>query len=240
MTPEDAILFNEANRLGEALWARSLQIEGLNNDPKMVSIMLFRRLWSHHRGYAVLHNAHLSLEADIILRSSIEAAICIAANYRLPGGLWVKLQQDALHTLTNQQIKHFRDMGDKEMEREAEATRRWLQNRLPPGFKGEKLDMKVLAETGNVAMLYGFYRGLSGTSSHVTGLSILRGVVSGDDTTLQDEWTAVSQKTRHLWQIATTLQASLFHSVLIGENSYAETAIALAERLNERLAVAGF
>jgi hypothetical protein len=36
--------------------------------------MLFKRLWSNHRGYAVLWNNRLQTESDIILRSGIEAS----------------------------------------------------------------------------------------------------------------------------------------------------------------------
>lgn len=238
MIAEDALLFNETNRLGAALWQRTLATVGLNNDPKMVSCMLFKRLWSHHRGYALLYNGGLPVESDTILRSSIEAAICIAANYKSPDGLWTQLQQDALLTL-NGQINQFRDMGDKEMEREAGATRRWLAERLPPGLRAAKLSMQALAKLGEVDMLYRFYRGLSGTSSHVTGLSVMRGVVTDQNLDMQDAWTELTSKSHHLWQIAATLQGSLLHALLLDETNHAQTSIALAKRLNDRLEAAG-
>lgn len=92
MKANDAIVYNLTNRLGGALWKRSTEISGLNTDKKMVSIMLFKRLWSHHRGYALLHNATLYIETDTLLRSSVEAAICIAANFNIEAGLSLQLR----------------------------------------------------------------------------------------------------------------------------------------------------
>lgn len=175
-----AALFNETNRLGRALWEKSEEVSGINSSPKMVSIMLFRRLWSHHRGYALMFNDNLNVEADILLRSSVEAAICMAANYHLPDGLWHPLKQDALHTVLGQ-VKQFRDADDVELVKETEAMCRWLRKDLPADAKGKKLDMNDLAEGGKVPILYHLYRGLSGTSSHVSGLSIMRGVVTEEN-----------------------------------------------------------
>lgn len=83
MVADDAVLFNDTNRLGAALWAKTLQTEGLNSDPKMVSCTLYKRLWSHHRGFALLYKEGLVVESDTLLRSSIEAAICLCANFQM-------------------------------------------------------------------------------------------------------------------------------------------------------------
>lgn len=238
MVAEDAILFNETNRLGTALWAKTLEAEGLNNDPKMVSCTLYKRLWSHHRGYALLYKDGLVVESDTLLRSSIEAAICLCANFHTEGGLWTQLKQDALHTLTAQ-IKQAREINDKELERDGEKARRWLASRMEPDTKARKMEMKDLADDGKVPMLYRFYRGLSGTSSHVTGLSIMRGVVTRDEPNMQEAWTDFTQKTHHLWQIAAVLQGSFCHALLLDDDDLAETSIALAKRLHVRLEAAG-
>lgn len=238
MIADDAILFNKTNRLGAALWARTLRTEGLNSDPKMVSCTLYKRLWSHHRGYALLYKDGLVVESDTLLRSSIEAAICLCANFHTEGGLWTQLKQDALHTVTSQ-IKQAREIDDKDLERDGEKARRWLASQMEPNIKARKLEMKDLADDGKVAMLYQFYRGLSGTSSHVTGLSIMRGVVTPDEPTMQEAWTDLTKKTHHLWQIAAVLQGSFCHALLLEDEELAETSIDLAKRLHLRLEAAG-
>lgn len=238
MVADDAILFNEANRLGAALWAETLRTEGRNGEPKMVSCALYKRLWSHHRGYALLYKDGLVVESDTLLRSSIEAAICLCANFHAEEGLWAQLKQDALHTVGSQ-IKQAREIGDKELERDGEAARRWLASQMEPGVKPRKLEMKALADDGKVPMLYQFYRGLSGTSSHVTGLSIMRGVVSPAQPAMQEAWLDLTERTHHLWQIAALLQGGFCHALLLDDEEMAETSIALANRLDVRLEAAG-
>lgn len=238
MVADDAILFNETNRFGASLWSKTLGAEGLNNDPKMVSCTLYTRLWSHHRGYALLYKDGLVVESDTLLRSSIEAAICLCANFHNEGGLWTQLKQDALHTVTAQ-VKQARESGDKELERDGERARRWLASQMEAGLKARKLDMKDLADVGKVPDLYRFYRGLSGTSSHVTGLSIMRGVVTPEEPDMQDAWSDLTRKTHHLWQIAATLQGGFCHALLLDDDALAETSIALAKRLHIRLEAAG-
>ncbi|MCO8030819.1 hypothetical protein NI454_12765 [Brevundimonas diminuta] len=110
---------------------------------------------------------------------------------------------------------------------------------MEPNIKARKLEMKDLADDGKVAMLYQFYRGLSGTSSHVTGLSIMRGVVTPDEPTMQEAWTDLTKKTHHLWQIAAVLQGSFCHALLLEDEELAETSIDLAKRLHLRLEAAG-
>ncbi|MES3027659.1 MAG: DUF5677 domain-containing protein [Pseudomonadota bacterium] len=238
MVADDAILFNETNRLGAVLWAKTLGTEGLNNDPKMVSCVLYKRLWGHHRGYALLYNGGLVVESDTLLRSSIEAAICLCANFHTDGGLWIQLKQDALHTVTAQ-IKQAREIDDKELERDGEKARRWLAAQMEPGLGARKLEMKDLADDGGVPMLYQFYRGLSGTSSHVTGLSIMRGVVSPNEPAMQEAWADLTKRTHHLWQIAAMLQGSFCHALLLNDEELADTTLGLAKRLQLRLDVAG-
>ncbi len=181
------------------------------------------------------------IEADTLLRSTIEASICIAANAHLEGGLWGELKRDALHTVTRQ-IAQAREAEDKDLERDGEKMRRWLSDLLPKGVGGKKLEMKTLSEAGKVPMLYGFYRALSATSSHVSGLSIMRDVVGvdGEGQDLQHEWSEVTYRSHHLWQIAAVLQASFLHALMIEEQGHADAALAMARRLEACLAQAGF
>lgn len=127
--------------------------EGLSSDPKMVSCALYKRLWSHHRGYALLYKDGLVVESDTLLRSSIEAAICLCANFHTEDGLWTQLKQDALHTVMSK-IKQAREVDDKDLERDGEKACRWLASQMEPNFRARKLEMKTLADDGKVPMLY--------------------------------------------------------------------------------------
>lgn len=234
-TPDELAIFDDISRLGRALWANSRDVVGLNTDPKMYSVMLFKRLWSNHRGYTVLWNNALNLESDIILRSGIEAAICIAANFKLRTDFIDLMHRDAASTLQGQ-IKLFRDEGDSEMVRKAEAELRNLQARLSAGTKAVKLNWKSLAEQGGVHELYSWHRMLSGVSSHVTGQSILRGVVGASDDgarELQNEWQGLTRKMHLMMMAGTTLQGSLIHAGMIDDEAHVQVALSLVNRMND-------
>ncbi len=90
MVADDAILFNKTNRLDEALWAKTVRTEGLKSGPNMVSCTRYKRLWSHHSGYALLYKNGLVVESDTLLRTLIEAAVCLCANFQTEAGLWTQ------------------------------------------------------------------------------------------------------------------------------------------------------
>ena len=233
-TSDELVIFDDISRLGASLWAKSREVEGLNSDPKMISIMLFKRLWSNHRGYAVLWNNALNLESDIILRSGLEAAICIAANFRLRADFVCLMRQDAAFTLQGQ-IKLHRNEGDGELVQQGEAVLRDLQARLPAGSKAAKLDWKSLAEQGGVPELYAWHRMLSGVSSHVTGLSVLRGVteVPNDGmAVMQSELQGLTRKMHLMMMAGATLQGSMLHAGMIDDEAQVQTALALANRMD--------
>ncbi len=144
---EEAKLYNAVTALAQTLAKLSDGIEGLSTDPRMFSAMLFQRLWSNHRGFTVLWNEHRFLEADIILRSGIETAICIAANFRLRDDFVMLMRQDAAHTIAGQ-IKIRRREGDTEGVREAEAMLHMFRDQLPEGKKPAKLQWDSLADAG--------------------------------------------------------------------------------------------
>lgn len=229
---EDAIL-TEVSSLAATLWKVSTEVSGSNRDPKMFSIMLFKRLWSNHRGYVSMHDQHLSLEADIILRSGLEAAICIAANYHLREGFLALLKQDAAHTLLGQ-IKVNRESGATELVKEGEAILRQLKRSFPADLKPSRLNWKDLAERGKTPELYRFHRMLSGISSHVTGMSILKGVVAEDSDSEQTwaEFHSLTRRMHLMMMIGATLQGSMLHSAMIGEDKVTLAAKQLAHRLD--------
>lgn len=234
-TQEDGRLFNEVTALTRSLWASSSRIEGLSSDPKMISIMLYRRLWSHQRAFALLYNQHLNIDADNAVRGSIEAAICVAANFHQDGGFWHQLRLDAVKTLTGQ-ITMFRELGIKDLEREAEAQRRDFLRGLPEGSKGEQLKMEGLAKIGQVPQLYSWYRQISAISTHVTGMSILRGVVPGGSPDVPDPIVLLTRRLYPFWQIGAAILASRLHARMIEDSGNELAATDLAKRLDSRSA----
>jgi hypothetical protein len=215
-----------------SLWDISKVIEGLNTDPKMFSIVLFKRLWSNHRAFTLLWNSDFRLEGDIVLRSGLEAAICIAANFQLREDFVQLMRRDAAFSVQSD-IKMVRDKGAKQAVAEAEAVLRMLLAGLPDGVKAAKLNWKDLAERGGVKQLYGFHRALSGRSSHVTGLSILPDFALVDETPeKQDELRGLTKKMHLMMMAGATLRGSLIHAQMIDAQNHIGTANGLVERLN--------
>lgn len=229
-TPEEAALFNDVSRLAAALWAKSETIEGLNTDRKMISVILFQRLWGNHRGYTLLRNQGLHLEAEIVLRSAIETAICIAANFELRHEFVALLRRDAAHTLQGQ-IKLERANADALAVSEAEHALREVTEGLPPGVGAARLQWERLATQSRVPHLYDWHRRLSGLSSHVTGFSILRNVMSDDVEELQHEVRALTRKLHLMMLAGSTAQASITHATMIGDEAARMTGSDLMTRL---------
>jgi len=232
MTPIQAAVYDDITSLASRLWTASGTVEGLNTDPKMFSVMLFKRLWSNHRGYTVLFNANLPVESDIILRSGVEASICIAAMHHLGEEFVLLMKRDAAHTVSGQ-IKQHRDGDEADLVREAEAILRDLLRGLPEGVKPAKLDWRDLATKGQVPVLYNIYRQLSGVSAHVTGMSILPGVEFIGRPTPHDNFRKTTQKSHPLWMMAATLHGALLHAGMIDEVELLAEAVELAQRLNK-------
>lgn len=232
-TIEELAIFNEITQLGSSLWVSSLKLSGLSTDPKMFSIMLYKRLWSNHRGFAHLWRNSLPLEADIILRSGVEAAICIAANFRLQDRFLILMRQDAASTVTGQ-IKIHRANGEQDLVRDGEAALRDLLIGLPNG-KAARLNWQLLASEGRVPQLYDWHRMLSGISSHVTGLSVLRGVTDETDrmNNLQAELRDLNEKMRPMMMAGATLNGIMHHAGMIDDRRQLEAALSLIDQLNE-------
>lgn len=228
-TPDELSLYDGVSGIASSLWAKSTEISGLNSDPKMLSIMLFKRLWSHHRGFTLLWNAKLYTEADILLRAGLEAAICIAANFELRESFVSLMRSDAAFTVMGQ-IKLHRAAGDTELVRNAEAALRDLQAGL--SAKAAKLEWATLADQGKVPQLYAWHRMLSGVSSHVTGLSILRGVISDSSEELQDELRALTRKMHLMMMAGATLHGSMLHAGMIDDAEAVEATSKMMDRMN--------
>lgn len=227
---DELAIYDDISKIGERLWRISTAVEGLNTDPKMLSIMLYKRLWSNQRGYTALWKMNLNLEADIVLRSALEAAICIAANAKLREGFFLLLSKDAAATIQGQ-IKIHRDNQAYDLVREGEAALRLLQAKLPVGDKPATLRWKELAEQGGSPQLYSFHKMLSSASSHVTGLSILRGVTNEPMDANQREISELERKMHLMMMAGAMLQGARLHSVMIEAYAELEIATALTDRL---------
>lgn len=192
--------------------------------------MLYKRLWSNQRGYTDLWKMNLNLEANIVLRSAVEAAICISANAKLREEFVLLMSRDAAATIQGQ-IKTNRDNEAYELVKEGEATLRLLQAKLPVGVKPATLRWKELAEQGGAPQLYSFHKMLSSVSSHVTGLSILRGVTNDRMDAEQREIRELERKMHLMMMAGAMLQGARLHSVMIEAYAELEIATTLTDRL---------
>ncbi|MGE0776206.1 MAG: hypothetical protein AB7G25_04975 [Sphingomonadaceae bacterium] len=231
VTNDELALFDEISLLAKTLWENSVGMEGLNTDPKMFSNALFKRLWSNHRGYTLLWNNVFRLESDIILRSALEASICIAANMVLKEEFVLLMKRDAAFTLLGQ-IRSQREDGETKMVRDGEALLRQIQAELPEGQKPAKLQWKELAEIGGVPLLYTWHRMLSGVSSHVTGLSVLDGFGGQGLDDKHAELSKLNRKMHLMMMAGAMLQGTIFHAIMIEQNTAFDAAMALAKRMD--------
>lgn len=231
-TTDELSLFNDITAHAASLWDKSRTATGRSDDPKMFSIMLYKRLWSNHRGYIILWNTRLQTESDIILRSSIEASICLAANYEMRDKFVQLMHGDAIFTLKGQ-IKMWRDEGSMDMVSQSEAVLRDVQSRFRGDTKPARLDWKGLAEQGKVPDLYGWHRMLSGLSSHVTGASILTAVEPADGSNLAAELGSLQRKMHLMMMAGATLQGSLRHGGMLEDEQSCSDTVALLTRLSQ-------
>jgi len=233
-TDEELAISVEISGLGESLWAKSEKVTGRLTDREMLSVLTYRRLWSNHRGFVQLWRNSLPTEADIILRSGLEAAICIAANRRLGPQFGIVLRQDAAFTV-EAQIELHRRNGDGERVAENEEILRGLVAGLPEGVTPARLDWEALAKEGQVPRLSEWHRQLSGVASQVTGVSIIYGVTDETEKVrkMQDRWRELRNRMRPMMMCSATLTGSLHHAEVIESAGHLEAARELTERMND-------
>jgi hypothetical protein len=231
-TPHELALFDKVTRYAATIWNKTAGVEGLSNDPRMFSAMLFKRLWSNHRGYVVLWKEGLHLEADIVLRSGIEASICIAACHHLRERFVQRMHGDTIYTLKSQ-IKLWREEGADDMVRLCEATLRDLRSRFSSDTKPDRLRWEELAKAGQASHLYGWHRMLSGVSSHVTGVSVLPGVEDVADPSATPD-IGPHQRKMHLMMMAgATLTGCLRHAGTFDDEPGCAEAVDLMGKLGD-------
>jgi len=237
LTADEIAIFEEISKLGRDLNQSSLKITGNMGDPRFISVILFRRLWGHHQGFKLLWDAELGIESATILRSGIEATICIAANFKMQEDFARLIREDAAFTL-GKQTRLYQEIGADDLVTKAKENTAPLLEGVKAGEKPGKLDWKSLAESGKLPQLYRDYINLSGVSAHITGLSVMRGVVGaeendGKDVLLQNKWSALDRVHHYRGMACATLTACHFHSRMIDDDENFAKADDLVRVMNE-------
>jgi len=204
----------------------------MSHAPEGVSTMLYTRLWSNHGAYLTLWKAGHRLEADIILRSAVEAAICLAANKVLGKAFYPLILADLATTLKTR-ASQFRSAGSTRLAQEAEE----LRQRLMPRTEGKRgyLNWSVLAEASGHPELYDLHQHLSSSAAHVAAYSMMRGV-TGEDGTLaaQHAELAVIEGARHpVFMANATLLGATMHAEVAGAAEFLARSQTLISRSNQ-------
>ena len=231
-TSDEKGLFDEISQLADVVWEKSKDVAGTMADPKLVSVILFKRLRANHRGYAVLWNNECYMEGEIIVRSAVETAICLAANSKMGDEFPSLMRRDAAATLKGQITLH-KEAGDTERAKSTEAALHFLESKFAEGEKPAYLQWKSLAEAGEVPLLYNFHKMLSGMSSHVTGLSLIRGIGDAETEEMQSELLSLSKRSYFNMMAGATLHGSLIHAGMIDDAEIAASALLLVNRMND-------
>jgi hypothetical protein len=231
ISDDEIKIYNEVAELVERLHDLAEGIFKQHTGQKVISCILHKRLCTNQRGFKALWEAGLDLEASIILRSAIESAICLAANFKLAGEFVSYIKRDAAKAAfvrinINQKKKNYKNT------KYYEGLLELMKSRLPTNSKPAFLDWSNLAEIGSVPQLYTFHKMLSGVSSHVTGIYLLRGVETVETHEINRETEKRDRASHFAMMTASMLIGAEMHATMI--EAHAEVAIAIA--LKQKLA----
>lgn len=166
-----ASILDDVGHLIDRSIARARNLEGTTHDPRIIAIFLLRRLRGHRNAFATLTNADLHLDAEIILRSSIETAICLG-NLSNRGEAFIEdLRSDAARTIKGQ-IPIWFDVSRELGQEAADGLDLLFGPTRADGGKHVFFEWSTLATQAALPELYRWYKHLSGTSVHVTGVSV--------------------------------------------------------------------
>lgn len=224
---EWAALANDQQKVGARLWTATQGWQGLNTDPRLFSCQLYHRLWAHTRAFNVLFSNKLNDDAEIIVRSAIEVAICFASLKAKPAEFVTAIREDAAFT-TEGQIPLW-TRADAELGAEAAATIALVFGPPANGKKYQKLDFPALAKGAGVAKLHDWHKHLSATAVHVTGLSIMKSVEAAG----QSEWTATRKGFSIGMSCAAFQLGMTVHAEMIEANEISDELMILAERFEK-------
>lgn len=118
------------------------------------------------------------------------------------------------------------------MVKSSEVALRYLQDGFAEGEKAAFLDWKSLAKAGGQPLLYNFHKMLSGLSSHVTGLSLIRGIGDAETEEMQAKLQGMNKRNYFNMIAGATLHGTLIQSGMIDDEGCTEEALALVERMN--------
>lgn len=210
---------NQLGEIGTDLWKFSVPLEGWSSDPRMFSVMLYQRAWSNFKGFTLLWANHLNLESEILLRSCIEATICLR-NLEVRREMFVAdLRRDAADTL-NGQMKLYSALGGDNLAAEAKAASAAFSQDQATGMTPKRLQLEKLAAATGSDIFYQQYKALSGTSAHVTGMSLITNVADAADGRAADEKAKADRETKRehaLMVMCLTMHAaSEAHATMVG------------------------
>lgn len=231
LTFDEKCFMDDLSAFGQALFSHSCTVEAQVGTPKAVSLMLFNRLWSNYRGYVVLWKAGHTLEAQIVLRAAIESTICISANAEMGEAFYSLLLGDLAATI-KKLIKIWRDMDAGDLVKSYEARLRSLPAGTPE--KPTTFSWDELAKAGGMSRLYEQHRFLSATSSHVTALSVMRGVTAGEGSgeALQSALLDIEGANGPMLACCALLIGCKYHANIVGSNDFCAGAAALESQFS--------
>jgi len=213
--------------IGEELRTRTVGMEGFSSDPNMVAATVFMRAWSHMTAFSTLWRAGHNLECEIILRCTVETAICMANLQCRPTEFIEELREDSAHTMRGQikmMQKHKFDFVDEV----AAGT-----NDIFGNVKGKGLNWSDLADKAYVGDLYTYHKAISATAAHVTGISLLRAIDRGVD----EPESQVDARERIMgWMCASLLTIFLTYARI---QSFDDLILRTAMVANEMMTLAG-
>lgn len=200
--------------IGNSLGQASTNVVATGDDPKFLSLALFWRAWNHFHAFTMLWKAELYIDAEIILRSTIETAICLANLNARRMDFTSDLMADLSHTMGGQ-VKMLRRA---QFDFSEEVAEQWAEELKT---KGARMDLETLAKDGHVDNLYAFHRLLSAYSVHITGMSVGRHCPVGDE---DDEWNKTLEATKEadrrrsvVWMLTAMTATLLAHAEIIDD-----------------------
>lgn len=220
-----ATFANDQQKIGAKLSGLTGGWTGLNTDPRLFSCQLFHRLWAHIRAFNLLFSHRLTDDAEIVLRSAVEVAICFASLNSKPVEFVAAVREDAAST-TRGQVPLW-TQADAQLGADATANIDAVFGAPADGKKHRRLNFSALADAAGVARLHDWHKHLSATAVHVTGLSLMKSV----DDSLQNEWKSV-RRGYALGQSCAVFQLGMtVHAEMIEASEIAAELAALAQRL---------
>ncbi len=166
---------NALGVIAEELYALSTKVTGKAADPQQIAARLFRRLFSNGNAFNILIQNGCDLEAQMVLRHALEVAICLAKLSTNEDEFVRNLLSDTAWTVIGQ-LPYWYDEADQPARKQAVLDQFGQKNSVGKSHQG--LQWNDMARTSGVSHLYAFYKNLSGTAAHVSGLSLMLGMAN--------------------------------------------------------------